>query len=197
MKALLFPVLLIVGCLMAGLYGALHNQISYTVSPDYFHAFKFEQFRLSGEFHNRLGASIVGWCATWWMGLVIGIPVLLLALIMPGWKTYLTQSLVAILVVVLTALAIGLAGLAWASWNITASDLPGYWYPEGVADKAAFARGDHAQCQLPWRVAWHRHGLRVLGRGTTSFDETLEMIASGRYFGLSDESSKPTGAGGV
>ena len=43
-KILLFPLLLAAGCIISGLYGAFHNQISYTVSPDYFHAFKFDQF---------------------------------------------------------------------------------------------------------------------------------------------------------
>ena len=33
-KVALVPVLLIVACLLAGVYGALHNQISYTVSPE-------------------------------------------------------------------------------------------------------------------------------------------------------------------
>ena len=36
------PVLFLVACLFAGIYGALHNQISYTVSPEYFTQFKFK-----------------------------------------------------------------------------------------------------------------------------------------------------------
>jgi len=78
-KIALFPLLMI-----AGLYGALHNQISYTVSPDYVHAFKFQQFDISENLQGRVGASIVGWYASWWMGLLIGVPVLLVGLILPG-----------------------------------------------------------------------------------------------------------------
>ena len=59
----------------AGGYGAVHNHISYTVSPDYFHAFKFHQFGIPPELRGRVGASIVGWHASWWMGLFVGIPV--------------------------------------------------------------------------------------------------------------------------
>jgi hypothetical protein len=107
-KIALFPVLLAAGCVIAGLYGALHDQVSYTVSPDYFHAFKFRQFAIPAELHNRLGAALVGWYATWWMGLFIGVPVLVVGLIMPDGRTYLTRSLIAFAVVAVTALAVGL-----------------------------------------------------------------------------------------
>jgi hypothetical protein len=140
MKMILFPVLLAVSCLVAGLYGALHNQVSYTVSPEYFHAYKFRQFSIPPECHNRLGAALVGWYASWWMGLVVGVPVLLLGLTMPTWRTYLTRSLVAIGVVVVTALAISLAGLAYAVCTLPQSGSPPSWPPDGVHDKVAFAR---------------------------------------------------------
>lgn len=53
-KFALLPVLLAAGCLISGVYGALHDQISYTVSPEYFHAFKFRQFAIPPELQNRL-----------------------------------------------------------------------------------------------------------------------------------------------
>jgi len=40
-KLALFPFLLAAGCGISGLYGAAHDQISYSISPDYFHALKF------------------------------------------------------------------------------------------------------------------------------------------------------------
>lgn len=139
-KFVLLPVLLAAGCLIAGLYGALHNQISYTVAPEYFHAFKFPQFGIPPGLHNRLGAAIVGWHASWWMGAIIGVPVLLAGLAMPDARSYFTRSLIAFAVVAATALAVGLGALADASATITASNLPDFWYPEGVTDRAAFAR---------------------------------------------------------
>ena len=139
-KAALFPVLLIAACLIAGLYGALHNQVSYTVSPDYFHAFKFHQFGIPESLQGRVGASIVGWYASWWMGLFIGVPVLLVGLILPGWKAYLSRCLIAFAVVAGTALLVGLGALVYACLTISEASLPGYWYPNQVADKVAFAR---------------------------------------------------------
>jgi hypothetical protein len=139
-KAAIFPVLLVAGCLISGLYGMLHNQISYTVAPEYFHAFKFHQFAIPNGLHNRIGASIVGWQASWWMGFIIGIPILLVGLMMPDAKAYLTRILIAFAIVAATALIVGLGALANASSSITALDLTEHWYPDGVTDRVAFAR---------------------------------------------------------
>ena len=110
---LLLP-LLAVSCLFAGLYGVVHNQISFTVSPDYFYAFKFDQFAIPQSLQGRIGASLVGWEAAWWMGIVIGAPLVLVGLILPGWKAYITQTLTAFAVAAATALLVGLGGLAYA-----------------------------------------------------------------------------------
>ena len=139
-KLLLLPVLLVAGCLASGLYGALHNQISYTVSPEYFHAFKFHQFDIPAQFHNRIGAAIVGWYASWWMGVFIGMPVLLFGLILPGWRTYLSCCLTAFGVIAATALLVGLAALVYASSVIPEPSPIEFWYGERLQDPAAFMR---------------------------------------------------------
>lgn len=123
-KIALFPVLLALGCLISGAYGAIHNQISYTVSPDYFDGFKFDQFAIPEGLRNRWGASVVGWLASWWMGLIIGVPILLVGLIMPDRKTYLTRCLAAFGVVAATALIVGLLALGGASYAITEESFP-------------------------------------------------------------------------
>jgi hypothetical protein len=139
-KVALFPVLLVAACLVAGLYGALHNQASYTVSPDYFHAYKFHQFGLADGLRGRVGASVVGWRASWWMGLLIGVPVLIVGLITPGWKAYLGRCLVAFAVVAGTALLVGLGALVWACFTVSEASPSGRWCPAHVADRLAFQR---------------------------------------------------------
>jgi hypothetical protein len=130
-KTLLFPVLCVLGLVVAGTYGALHNQISYTVAPNYFHGFKFVQFDISPPYHNRWGAALVGWYASWWMGLFVGPPVLLIGLALPGWRLYLSRSLIAKGVVVATTLGVGLAALAYSYWaepNVSAFDHAGFMH---------------------------------------------------------------------
>ncbi len=62
-----------IGAVLAGLYGALHDQISITISPEYFTHIKFRQFKWLGlELHPRIFAAIIGLMATWWVGFAGG-----------------------------------------------------------------------------------------------------------------------------
>jgi hypothetical protein len=136
----LFWLLLAAGCLLAGLYGAVLDEISYTVSHDYFGAFKFDQFGIPEVLRGRLGASSVGWHASWRMGIYIGVPALLVALIFPGSKDYLRQALIAFAVVMATGLVVGLGGLMVATCTITEANAPWFCVPERVTDPVAFQR---------------------------------------------------------
>lgn len=138
-KLVMFPLLMTLGCVVAGLYGAMHDQVSYSVSPDYFHAFKFHQFRIPPERQNRVGAALVGWQATWWMGAIIGVPLLTAGLLLPGTGAYCKHCLIAFLVVVATAMLVGLAALAFAYQTITPEHLPHFSFPKRV-DQVAFSR---------------------------------------------------------
>jgi hypothetical protein len=65
MKFIIFVLLFIAICFISGIYGFLHDQISYTVSPEYFTHLKFHQFNIPNSLYNRIGAGIVGIMATW------------------------------------------------------------------------------------------------------------------------------------
>ena len=139
-KLMIMPLLLVLGCLIAGIYGCLHDQISYTVSPEYYTCFKFHQFGIPEPLHNRLGAAVVGWRATWWMGIVIGVFVIPSGLILKGWKNYFFKTLLAFGVVALTAFCIGVGALAVSCFTIHTGAIPAWPYPEGVQDTVNFAR---------------------------------------------------------
>lgn len=137
----LFPVLLAAACLLAALYGAVHNQISYSVAPEYFHGFKFHQFAMAPDLHDRRGAALVGVGASWWMGLLLGLPVYLVAV----WRRGTTRGfarlfLQAAALVVMITLAFGLGALVLAFVTIGPDSLP--WWIEGrnIADPVSFAR---------------------------------------------------------
>jgi len=56
-KFFVFVFLVLFAILLSGLYGIIHDQISYTVSPEYFTKFKFQQFGLDGmTLPNRVQA---------------------------------------------------------------------------------------------------------------------------------------------
>lgn len=140
-KILLILPLFVAGFLIAGLYGVLHDQLSYSVSPEYFTRLKFTQFHIPPDLHNRLGAGLVGWKATWWMGLPIGAVVIPTGLIIKGAKKYFVQTLRAFLLVAATAFIIGVGALGISYLTIQPDTLsPDCWHPEGVIDVVNFAR---------------------------------------------------------
>jgi hypothetical protein len=78
----------ILAIFIAGIYGALHDQITFSISPEYFTVFKFEQFGFSDWGNNspRLTTAIIGFMATWWMGFFIGLLQSLVGLIHKDYK---------------------------------------------------------------------------------------------------------------
>jgi hypothetical protein len=123
---------------MAGVYGFLHDQLSYTVSPEYFTQLKFEQFNISALMHNRIGAGIVGIKATWWMGLVIGIIIIPIGLIIPNWKNYLRVLAWTFVYITATALLVGVIALIYGLIKYNINNLPNFNIPNGVEDKIKF-----------------------------------------------------------
>jgi hypothetical protein len=61
------------GSAVAAGYGAVHDQVSYAISPEYFTRMKFRQFAWADfGWPPRLFASEIGALATWWVGLIGG-----------------------------------------------------------------------------------------------------------------------------
>ena len=62
-----------VSALVTGIYGALHDQVSYSIAPEYFTKLKFKQFHWADlSWPPRVFAALVGFLATWWVGLIGG-----------------------------------------------------------------------------------------------------------------------------
>ena len=78
-KIVTIILLTLAACLLAGTYGILHDQLTYTISPEYYTKFKFYQFELLDEGmpgplpNPRLWVCYIGFMATWWLGIPIGI----------------------------------------------------------------------------------------------------------------------------
>lgn len=74
-KTTIWLSMLIIVPLIAGIYGVLHDQITYSISSEYFTNFKFIQFGISDDLRDseRLAVCLVGFLATWWVGIPIAI----------------------------------------------------------------------------------------------------------------------------
>jgi hypothetical protein len=61
----------IIGGLIAGAYGIVHDQVTYTIAPEYFTKLKFHQFHYADfGLGNRIFAATIGFLATWWVGAI-------------------------------------------------------------------------------------------------------------------------------
>jgi len=67
--------IIILSIVIASLFGAIHNQISYSVSSEFFKNFLFGNFGVyDWEINNdRILASLVGILGSYWVGLILGI----------------------------------------------------------------------------------------------------------------------------
>ena len=110
-KILAAPCLIVVACLVAGMYGSVHNQVSYTVSPEYFTQFKFHQFNIVDKYPDRIGAAIVGFLAAWWMGILISLFLVPIGMVAKGFRSYCLTVVGSFLVVAMTAMVTGMVGL--------------------------------------------------------------------------------------
>jgi hypothetical protein len=63
----------VVGAIAAGAYGIVHDQVTYTISPEYFTNLKFDQFAWADfGWPRRVFVGQIGFLASWWVGLIGG-----------------------------------------------------------------------------------------------------------------------------
>ena len=137
-----YVLIIVLAIVIAGLYGIAHNQISYTVAPEYFTKFKFRQFGfLDTPLPERVRASMVGFLASWWMGIPIGFLVGAAGFIHRGAGRMLRVSLWSLLVTVLFTLLFGLGGLLYGyvqTAHIDVAEYRGWYIPDDVTDLRRF-----------------------------------------------------------
>lgn len=120
--------------LIAGIYGALHDQISYAVSNEYFTKFKYIQFGLTDSpLPERVKVALIGFRATWWMGVPIGFFVGVFSFLHSSPALMWKRTLRAYAVVALVTVCSGLFGLA-----------QGYLFARRDADRPMFGPWGHS-----------------------------------------------------
>jgi hypothetical protein len=141
-KLLIFIVFIAASVLAAGLFGAVHDQISYTVSPEYFTRFKFIQFHLvNTDLPERFRAAIVGFKASWWMGIPLGVLCGVAGFMQRTPMQMLRALTFSLAIAVALVLLVALAGLTYGWFQTRSVDLRAYvgWYvPVGLKDVRAF-----------------------------------------------------------
>jgi hypothetical protein len=73
MRTFIFIALLIVAPMMAGLYGFIHDQITYSISEEFFTKFRFNDYDFPHAWHPRARAGMIGILNAWKTGIPFGI----------------------------------------------------------------------------------------------------------------------------
>jgi hypothetical protein len=125
--------------LLAGLYGVVHDQLTYSISSEYFTKFKYEQFGFEPAWFggHRPTVAVIGFLATWWVGLFIGVVFGLLGLLLVP-KAILVNTLWrAVRLAFSTTIAAGLAGYFYGRFYLAQTGVT--WYlPEDLQHPADF-----------------------------------------------------------
>lgn len=128
-----------ISIVIAGLYGAIHDQVTYSISPEYFTKFKYLQFgfepsRFGG---HRQTVAIIGFLATWWMGMFIGLILGLTGLIFKDHVMMKKAIIKAVVIVFAVAVLFACVGFLWGRYHLINTGV-NWWLPDDLIDRNSF-----------------------------------------------------------
>ena len=143
-KLVILLLTLIATPLLAGVYGILHDQLTYTLCHEYYTKFKFIQFfGTKGDVHEmhfnneRAWVAGVGFLATWWTGIIIGLGNGLVGLIHKSPQAMQRYVIRATVITITVAFITGLIGLAYGKFYLANQGVD-WWLPDNLINQGAF-----------------------------------------------------------
>ncbi len=133
-----FSTTIFIAIIFAGAYGILHDEITYTISPEYFTKFKLIQFQVGVAVPYRLGAASVGLSATFWTGLIIGPLLGITGLLFRDYRMMRKYIWKAMYLNFCIAIIAGFIGFLIGEIYLKTHPPRWYYYPLGLVDKANF-----------------------------------------------------------
>lgn len=134
-----FAATILISIIVASLYGVLHDQITYTLCPEYFTKFKYRQFGFEPAWFggHRQTVTVIGYLATWWMGLIIGIVLAATGLFFRDHVTMRRAITRAIGIVFIAAVLFAFAGFLWGKYHLLKTGVD-WWMPDDLVNKNDF-----------------------------------------------------------
>jgi hypothetical protein len=120
------------GAVAGGLYGVAHDQVTYSMGPEYFTRLKFDQFASAAPpgGSERLFAGIIGFLATWWVGALVVWILARVSLMRAGILPSAREMAAAVGIVFAVSMTAAAGGWLWGLWRRTTG------YDEGWIDLA-------------------------------------------------------------
>ena len=119
---------------IAGLYGVINDQITFSISSEYYTKYRFLQYNLvqvegdSRIIYPRILVVLVTFLSTWWFPLISGLIIIIFNLIQNTWKMLLKTSVLAMLISILITVFFAIIGFILGSLII--SKLPKYYFAD-------------------------------------------------------------------
>lgn len=118
----------VLGAAAAGVYGVIHDQVTFSISPEYFTRFKFYQFAYAeppGD-SPRVFAGIIGFLATWWVGALIAWVLARVSLLRGRDLPPVRDFLFAFLITFSVSFLVACGGYGFAMWRRTTGYAEGW-----------------------------------------------------------------------
>ena len=135
----LFMATIIVTIVLAGAYGILHDQLTYSISREYFTKFKFAQFGyvLTADRDERKTVIYIGFLATWWVGFIIGFVIGVMGFIYSRYENMRSAVVVGLVIVFASAIFFGFLGYFWGKFYLSQHGVD-WLIPIDVTDRESF-----------------------------------------------------------
>ena len=139
-KLLLAPFLVLAACVIASCIGVVQDLLTYQISKSWYHDWKFYQFGVPAKYHGPLGAAWVGVGATWWMGVLLSVPVLLVSIFEKSARRMASTFLSAAMIVAACVILIELAEAIRGAWVFNLNTVPAWALEHYPQDSIGAAR---------------------------------------------------------
>jgi hypothetical protein len=144
-KLATFLLIVLVAIVIACLYGVGHDQVTYTISPEYYTKFKFIQFDLADSIaaqhmtQPRSAVVFVGVKATWWLGLYLGVIIAGFSLFFRNRDTMFASAMQSLGIILLVAIISGVIGGFYGRDVLAKRGAgSGAWVPGNVVHRVDF-----------------------------------------------------------
>jgi len=120
-------ILIVLVPIISGLYGIVHDQITFSISSEYFTHFKFIQFNIAENLRDseRLATAIVGFLSTWWVGVILAVLLGIIGLQKMSVEHYRKSRVQAVKIVFLMTIVFGVIGYFLGLYSVAStSDWP-------------------------------------------------------------------------
>ena len=174
-KTLIKVILTVAACsVMAGVYGIIHDQITITVSLDYFRYFKGLEYI---PVTYRAGAAYIGWISTWWVGFFASLIMVVITLLKTRSEHFVRIILLRCVKIMCVAAGLGLiAGVFGYLFPLENNVWFGFLFPMQIKHFYDFALKNNVENYTAFFSVWMIHNFGYFGGGIGALWQIISIL---------------------